>query len=93
MLRRGSVIGFERSTHFVSFLVEAVCTKLMSLACRPGGLPPGYDPDKPRAATETEQMATDEMQGKKETIGFLGRDPTKDTSGGKPDYGAADPNK
>lgn len=63
------------------------------MACRPGGMPPGYDPDKPRPATETEQMATDEMQGKKGSVGFLGSDPTKDTRGGKLDYGAADPNK
>ena len=56
-------------------------------------MPPGYDPDKPRPATETEQMATDEMQGKKGGVGFLGSNPTKDTRGGKLDYGAADPNK
>lgn len=56
-------------------------------------MPPGYDPDKPRPASETEQMATDEMQGKKSKVGFLGKDPTRDTSANQPDYGAADPNK
>ena len=65
----------------------------MLVVHRPGNLPPGYDPDKPRPATATEQGATDEMQGKSQKMGHLGRDPRKDTGGPKPDYGSKDPQK
>ena len=56
-------------------------------------MPPGYDKNKPRPASATEQGATDEMQGKNQGMGHLGSDPTKDTGGAKPDYGNADPQK
>lgn len=59
----------------------------------PGNLPPGYDENKPRPATATEQGATDKMQGKNQGVGHLGSDPTKDTEGSQPDYGKADPQK
>ena len=60
---------------------------------RPGKLPPGYDENKIRPASVTEQAATDEMQGKSEKMGHLGRDPRKDTGGPSPDYGKNDPQK
>lgn len=61
---------------------------------RPGSLPPGYDQDKPRPASEAEQrVSANEMQGKAQKMGYLGRDPRKDTGGPSPDYGKNDPQK